>query len=417
MTLLMIISYSLLYINTVFSRYGNVDFVINNGYLGDNTISNMSSNIIAQILYILMYFIILLLYILNIKKITSNKHFIMFFMAILCLPYILLKSTNPISYITSLSGASKLMAPGTIFSVGLFFIAYDSEVWKGIRKGFIFLWIISLALCIFGILNIILKINETSPYAFRILALKWLWAPMIVLEFTYLIPLSIIKNKRKRMIIFWISLALVLISAILTQTRLVIIMTALNAIFYSFIVERKNIIKILFSIVLILIIINIFKDTEGIIGSALRNFFSRVLSDTRSDGILMILSEISSNLFKYIPFGGGYGNEVLFADLGYLNAIFVGGIPMTFFLTILLYIPIFKCFYKKREIIIEPWVLSSALMWCFRSQISSMMSFTTEFLMFILVAGHCSSILDNKILHKNTKLGRYTNGIIKKIEE
>lgn len=404
MTIVIFLSFILLYINTFFSRYANVNKAISQGFVGDLVIYDMSANLLAKFLIATIYLFIFILFTLNIKKILTNRKVYLYFLIILFLPYLLLISENSSSYLLSLSSASKLMAPGTIFSISLFFLVKDDEIWNGARNGFILIWLTSLVLSVIGVSRVLLFIYTTPSYLFRLVSLKWLWAPMIILEFTYLIPLSLIKNKFFKIFMFILSVSLLLFCAILTQTRLVIVMSFLNAIIYSLIIGKKNVYRLIFVSLLILAFIYTISFNDGVISMGLSNFIQRLLVDTRTSGISQIWDEVSNNFFKYFPLGGGYGNERLFTDLGYLNAVFVAGIPMVFFVTLLLYRPIFRLFRKRKFLFIEPWILSAALMWCFRSQISSMMAFTTEFLMFILVAGRCSTTIDKDFSNKNTTL-------------
>lgn len=353
--------------------------------------------------------LIIIIFLLRLKyfKINSTM-FMLYFLMILWMWIVLLFLTEePLKYLTSVTYASERMAPGTIIAIGLFFIAYQNTLWKQIMRWIPLLILVSSLLFIYGLTQM--------EYVNRFISFKWVKGPGQILTLLSIVYLGM-KIKQKSILVY-IPIFLSILTGIITQTRLSIIMYLFNLFLFLHLYSRsidislksKKRIKVLFFATLLILIMSIGLSFWIVIDPSIRSslpnipgmdyinaFSGRLLEDTRTEQA----TNFFSYFFQSLPFGIGYPSEWENSGLGengidngYLNTMYVTGIPMVILLILLLVVPSFRALFLRlpgEDLAIATVAVTRAI-WLLTSA-TTMLTF--DFVVFILFAGRCAYLYD-----------------------
>ena len=299
------------------------------------------------------------------------------------------------------------MGPITVFACSIYFYAYDDAYWNYIKK------LICTLVLLIAILLTFFMLTEPEIYMRRLFAYKWLHGFGVLVRLA--LWLFIGTNKKKKFLSLYV-LLIDLIMIICLQTRLYIIDFALQLVFiYVLLLKNRNYLigdkisktikKIVnvaligFAILLVAImipnssIVNFFPEN---VQSSIEMFSGRLDEDTRT--------EQASRFFGYFwdsfPIGVGYNTEGIPSgvgedgiDCGYLNTMYITGLPMVILLFIFTVIPIYKCWFRKNNIE-EIVVIARATTWTIILLSSASTGFEIEFIYFIICAGRCAGWIE-----------------------
>ncbi|MBS4200277.1 hypothetical protein KHA93_11610 [Bacillus sp. FJAT-49732] len=403
-----IFSYVALWSSTVFSRYRNAELYSTFQVSFEEVVSN--TNVLAtQISLIVVFAGIYLIIITNLKSIFNNKRNIFYVVMITLIPYLLLKSDDPLSYLTSLSNGSVQLGPYTVVGIALFFYAYNPRNWHSIEKAIRILTILSILTAFYGLAQYYAFFSQLGMTS-RVVALKWLWTSTICLQFTliYWLYWGSKKTKKKKSAFMTVTLLILFqyLLALLTEMRLVLVITTIGILLYLY---KTGKIKRVFMVGITLIAIaawlvvyllsksGFLLPPTNLINNAINGFLIRFSADTRSADLKEFIDFVIGDFFSFFPVGYGYSQSVDFiVDSGILNTLFMTGPIMLLMAYMLLIRPALhlRKFKLSPE---EAWIWVIAVMWILRFFTSSTMVFNTEFLIFIIVAGRSAWILDDKI--------------------
>ena len=404
--LVVFLSYLSLWSSTVYSRYANAELYATMQVKFDE-VTTIEPVLIGQILLVIMFGLIFMIIVADLKSILQHKSVIVYFAMLLCCPYLLLKSDDPLNYISSISNGSIQLGPWTLVGVALFFYAYKPRNWDAFRRAIKPLTIIILITAFYGLFKYFTFYQEAGIVN-RVVALKWLWAPAICLQFLLVFWISRANEEKRRI---YSSLVFLLVTfqyllAILTEMRLILLMTTVSIVIFFYKTGKIKKGKLLFTLVggstmvFVLFIISnegILLPETNVFYNAINNFLLRFLADTRSSDLIEFFDFISSNSFLSFSLGLGYSRMSEFTvDSGVLNTFFMTGVVMFTMAVVLLILPVIKLG-KFRMDSEDAAVWSVAVIWILRFFTSSTMAFTTEFLLFIIFAGRCAWILDNNL--------------------
>ena len=301
------------------------------------------------------------------------------------------------------------MGPITVFACSIYFYAYDDAYWKYIKK------LICTLVLFIAILLTFFMLTEPEIYARRLFAYKWLHGFGVLVRLA--LWLFIGTNKKKRILSIYV-LLVDMIMIICLQARLYIIDFALQLAFIYVLLfkNRKylignrlsgtikrigNIALIGFIILLVAImipnssVVNLFPEK---VQSSLEMFSTRLGEDTRT--------EQASNFFSYFwnsfPMGVGYNTEGIPSgvgedgiDCGYLNTMYITGLPMVILLFIFTALPIYRCWFIKNNIE-QIVVIARATTWTIILLSSASTGFEMEFIYFIICAGRCAGWVEKE---------------------
>ncbi|MDN7241711.1 hypothetical protein QWY14_07890 [Planococcus sp. N028] len=357
--------------------------------------------------FIYLVLILTIIYVIAKYKIIKNNYLIIYLWIIFYMCFLLaFKSTDPLIYLTSLSKASSILAPGTILMIFLFFLSYNPAVWNQIIVSLkLFVYIVLLC-CLIGFFGIYYEYSSNG-LIHRLVSLRWVWTPSLILELICIILLATnIKNKKN--IFLFVPIIFLYLGGLLTQTRLTIIIGTINIFIFLYLTKKLRFSLSLFKRITLVIVVfctclflyAVFAKTE-FLDLYLEQFISRVFEDTRSEQASNFFFIFSSNINDIFPFGSGYPAENEYRaigetgiDSGYLNILFTTGIPMFLLVGLLLIIPVIKAL-RINLSFSDAAIVAAAFTWILRLTSSSTMMFTTEFLLFVLFSGRCAWLVNN----------------------
>lgn len=407
---LLFCSFTLLWASHTFLRFGNVEEIVSRGYTyskTDLTIETQSG--LWTVVNALQYLSVSGLLLLNAKSILRNRKMFLYVMAIAYIPFLLLMTEDPSKYLTSLSAASMILAPGTMLGISLFFTTYNPEYWAICRRVFKYLLLFAIILFAVGFINIVETYNMGRIV--RLVAWKWLWAPSVVLELLFLMFLFEDGRDGK----FWkyikyFPLPIAFIMAVIIQTRLTFIVLFVNGLAFLVIYMRSHRgfnFKIMFSAVLgavtIYAAMQLFPASyTSTISGSYEQLLGRLYEDSRSDQMATAVAFLRNNLWDVFPFGGGYDIQDQFhIDSGYIDTAVIAGIPLVAIVIALLYVPVWQAALGRVERG-DISVIAAGLAWTIKCASSATMAFTTDFIIFILIAGRAAWLVERRSKQKST---------------
>lgn len=323
---------------------------------------------------------------------------------------VLLFSTNDAAAVLFDLGAwNNRMGLITVFACSIYFYAYDNIYWEYIKK------LICILVLIIALLLTVFMLTEPEIYSRRLFAYKWLHGFGVIVRLG--IWLFIGTNKKKKFLSVYV-LLVDMIMIVCLQARLYIIDFALQLVFiFILLLKNKNyikgdksfrIIKAMVNVALIGLIIllvaimmpnssvaNVFPEN---VQNSLEMFSERLNEDTRT--------EQARGFFEYFwdsfPFGVGYNTEGIPSgvgedgiDCGYLNTMYITGLPMVILLFAFTAFPIYRCWFRKNNIE-QIVVIARATTWTIILLSSATTGFEIEFIYFIICAGRCAGWVEKK---------------------
>lgn len=391
--------------------FGNIEYYLELNNLGISDITKLALpfpnylKILNPLIYLNAMFTII--YVIGKYKIVKTNYLILYILMIFYMGFLLVfKTTEPFLYLTSLTQASFIMAPGTILVISLFFLSYNPRVWIQISKALIIFLYLIMIFTILGFIGVGYEYYSTG-LAHRLVSLRWLWAPSIILEL--LCILAIANKINKKNWLMFLPIIFLFMGGIFTQTRLTIIMGIINILVF-FILTRKikhsykifrNVLVGVFTL-FITVIFYLKISSDNFMGAFMSQFISRISEDSRSEQIVNFKLIILENFSKVFPFGSGYPSfneyRALGAngiDSGYLNILYTTGIPMFILIFLLLLLPVIKALRLNMNFL-DAAIVAAAITWMIRLTSSSTMMFTTEFLLFVLFSGRCAWLVNQQ---------------------
>lgn len=317
--------------------------------------------------------------------------------------YLLLgMTTDPVEILSTSRGLFGKMAPGTLLGIGVFFLAADPEAWRYIRK-----YLLLLAWIACGIWTIS-ALQMTHPS--RAEAYRWIYEPTLLLEVTALLPLGLSADRRfLSRALRYAPMALLLLAALLMQTRLLVVIVGLLALGYGFLRWRGGALREERTRGRLLFTINVFLPVallgivlawpltqQTIVGGSTQGLWKRRSEETR---IRQIKPFFEKATWDKMLVGTGYPNPGEYnaegangIDSGYLNTMYVTGLPMMGLYVLMLVLPALGCL-KLRLSAEDAAVVATALAYCVRMTSSTIPSFSEQFLVACVLLGRCAYIL------------------------
>lgn len=368
-------------------------------------------NVISRTLSILMYIscIWLFLYKFAKKRFCNKYEFIYILIVVYMIVILLFFTKNPIQVLTDLGAWNNRMGIITVFGCVLYFYAGDDVYWPYIRKLLCWAVLASTVLVAFFL------VFQPEIYIKRLYAYKWLHGFGVVLRLG--LWLFIVNNK-KSIILNWIVLIIDVVMIIALQARLYIIDFVLHLffIFALLIINRNNIGKdkttkmvkrigiIALCSMLLLGLALLSSEARWTrflpenVQQSLEMFSERVDEDTRT--------EQAKGFFEYFwdsfPLGVGYNLDGIPSgvgengiDCGYLNTMYVTGLPMVVLLVLFTLLPIYKCWFKRNNLN-QIVIIARATTWTIILLSSATTALEIEFIFFIICSGRCSGWLRRK---------------------
>lgn len=399
------------------SYLGNYDYEMNEGKIV--TYSIASIELISKVMSLLAYISCFWLFIYKFwrkKKVNiSELLYIALVITMLCVLVFFTKNFFVILF--DLGEWSTRMGIISVIGCSIFFYAYEDYYWQYIKK---LIFVIVLAMTV---LITIIMFTQPEIYVHRVFAYKWLHGFGVIIRLG--LWLFIASNQKKGILNLYVLIVDVLMMICL-QTRLYFIDFALQLLFICVLMikNRRNIKKekaarevkkicVVAIMVGLLTVIAVFLPKTSVssvlpkkIQNSLEMFSSRIYDDTRT--------EQAEGFFEYFwdsfPFGVGYNTEGIPTgvgedgiDCGYLNTMYLTGLPMVILLFLFTAIPIYRCWFRKLDIE-QIMVVARATTWTMILLSSASTGFEIEFIYFIICAGRCAGWLSCRNAIQEEKL-------------
>lgn len=383
--------------------YGYSEIVYHSGIL--NSVIRLTTFLTFTSIFILLF-----LWIAR-KRFYTHFEFIFILLIASHLIHLLVFTRSPASVIFDISQWGGRFGIVTIMAFSLVFYASDQYYWDFIKKIIKTLVLISFLLCAFFL------ITKVEIYISRAYAYKWLHGFGVALRlgmWMYLLDDEAEKIAKLPMFCVY------LISLICLQARIYLVDYLLQLVFI-FILMKKNkrnsrqytfFLWISIVIIAFLTAIFVFNNIELIkylpqnVQLSTNSFLDRFFSDTRSGQA----DSFMPYFWDSFPFGVGYNTNGIPSGLGeqgidngYLNAVYIAGLPMVLIGCAITHLPIIKAF-RRRLFDIDVAVISRGLAWIIILTSSATITYTFEYVFFILVAGRCLGLClhEGEMYEKNT---------------
>ena len=393
-----------------FSSYlSKYDYIFNTGEVVEHSIPMI--DMITRITTLLAYISCIWLFINKFWKQRLVNLFELIYitivLAMLCVLFFVTKDFWEILF--DLGEWSNRMGIITVIGCSIYFYAYETVYWDYLKK------LISMLVLVIAILLTVILLTQPEIYAHRVFAYKWLHG------FGVMVRLGIwffVANNRKYRVLNIYVLLVDLVMLVCLQTRLYFIDFVLQMLLMCILlIKNKKQIKnqsaakeikkigIMGLVGISALVIAVFIPNTSIvkvlpqnIQSSLEMFSGRVYDDTRT--------EQAEGFFEYFwdsfPIGVGYNTEGIPTgvgeegiDCGYLNTMYITGLPMVILLILFTIVPIYACWSRKLAIE-QIVVVSRATTWTVILLSSASTGFEIEFIFFVLCAGRCAGLLFEK---------------------
>lgn len=313
-------------------------------------------------------------------------------------------SKDPLPYLTTMSGLMSKMAPGTILVLSLFFLAADERAWPYIRKYLVWTAILAVGISLVGYFQM--------GHVSRFLAMRWIWAPALVLEILAILPFGVASDRAILARAFsLVPILTLIISGLLQQTRLVFVSLFLQLAVYSWLRARARTggvgagLRLVFGFGVIVLIAAIAVPYiaslggESLLVKSAQAFMGRLDVDSRTGQIAPFMSIF----WEVFPVGLGYpapgqsngesGAGQIGIDSGYLNTMYVVGVPMMLGYFLMLVLPVLRALGLKGLAAADAAAVAGAAAYCVRMTSSSVPSLDIDFVIYVLLVGRCASLL------------------------
>lgn len=320
---------------------------------------------------------------------------------------LLLLTTDPLPYISSVTPMSSKMAPAVLIAISMFFLAANPATWPAVLRSIVIVTAIATFFWLYGAMQL--------EFASRHFAYRWLWSPTLILEITSMLLFAVLFNKSlPYKIVSCIPISLLGLSIFFQQTRLLIVMFFVQVLTYAYLRYRNTSssqrMKAVVVMLLLLAVGGIFMmtsdrlDTRAFsrttIGESAQMLANRFTEDTRSHQ----LKPFFSRFWESFPLGAGYpaideynAEGEYGIDCGYLNSMYVTGLPMMLCFVGMLVWPVLKSL-RLRLDPVDAAVVAGAFAYAVRLLSSTVPNLEVTFLLFILLAGRCAYLAGNMIL-------------------
>ncbi|HTB21445.1 MAG TPA: hypothetical protein VK914_01930 [bacterium] len=273
----------------------------------------------------------------NIRKVGAYPRWAMLFLFAWSVALVFVHDFNAEWFQTNALIYGKL-APGTMVVMGVVCWGADERAWPTLKKWIIrFAWVATW-IFFFGLLKMD-GANRSEAY-------RWVFEPSLFLGATAMLVAAGGMNSRGwRFFGGMVPLLAFLISAVVLMDRLQIVIFAVML--YSFLIFRdwmksRNVEWVALKLAVYSVVFPalaaaafgafVFFD-QGIIGSSAKMLGARVLEDTRSQQFRRFFHDLSpgtvaignGHIFQSGSFGGGTAAGI---DCGYLNLLWIGGLPL-----------------------------------------------------------------------------------------
>lgn len=311
-------------------------------------------------------------------------------------------TSDPWDTLSTSRGLFGKMAPGTLLGLGVFFLAAHPGAWNQLKNH---LLLLTAATCI-----VWLAFATRMTHPSRAEAYRWVFEPTLLLEALALLPLGFVAGRGAvRSASRLAPLLLLAAAVILLQARLLLAMLMLLVATYGFLRwragafrnEQRRFMAIfsMFGLVpafLLALVIAWPLAEDTLLGGSARGFWQRRAEDTR-------LVQIRPFFEKATPLtllaGAGYpaANEYNAEgaggiDMGYLNTMYVTGLPMVALLVMMMVAPVVRCL-RLRLPPADAAVVAVALAYCVRLTSSTIPALSAQFLVACLLMGRCAYLL------------------------
>ncbi len=308
------------------------------------------------------------------------------------------------------------LSPGVLFLMPFLLLSTNPRIWPYFQRFLLYLCWYATAMGILGLV----QLEEASRQA----SFRWLWVPMLVLEMTALFPLVFIRSKKPIIKIAAVfPLFTLILLDIVMQYRGGFIILAIFAIVYVLMRRDDDTRKsnrnqrIVYSILAITVASVVFiimpnAGNEGVIGESYNAFMGRMDEDTRSSQWVNLAEALEEKEGVYLwgrghinnsdlyDFGGGGTNGI---DSGYMNILWVGGLPLLLAFIFFSTLDVGRAFLKRSNIN-DIIVVALAMGFIVRMASSTSAGFEAQYLLFLVLFGRVISIANNGEKRKRRRI-------------
>jgi hypothetical protein len=323
----------------------------------------------------------------------------------LCSIYLVLGlTTHPIQVFNRCARLFSWVAPGSLISMGLFFLSANPYAWPVVRK---ILYRFTVFVCVAWFFFALQMENGSRVQAYR-----WVFSPGLALELLAL--LSVVAWRKPGVkwyyqVARYVPMGLLGVTAIFLQARLVVVIFLTLVVVYA-IVQRRSIgigkekkdEGLSFNAVLLLAVVffavfgYIAISDDSIVGRSAEGLWDRKFVDTRTNQIKPFFEKLTPSIAL---FGAGYPCEGEYSstgskgiDCGYLNVLYVAGLPMLTLFVLMLVSPVLRCLRLplSRE---DSVVVVASFAYVLRLMSSTLPLLSVEFVLALLLLGRTAFIL------------------------
>ncbi len=292
-----------------------------------------------------------------------------------------------IMVLLKLSGIVDAMGPGTILAAALFFLGFSAAGWQQMRGMLAPTVVVGVVFVAYGATN--------AVGAFRGEAMRWLLSPASVL---LTLGLAVVFQPRRLQILWGISLAALVVAAVMMQNRLIFVVLLAQCGCFGFLRFRAGELRlgeVLAATAAVGATLLILSRVEiaAVSYDALRD---RLFEDTRSDQFFDFFASLD---WKVLLLGVGYADinatynyGLGHVDIGYVMMAYTAGIPMSVSLIGLIVMPSLAAVKLKLHAE-DAAVVSCAFGYCVLLLSSANPQFHPAFCCFCLLAGRCAGLL------------------------
>lgn len=401
------------YATTSYSMYYTPEI-----YYSGSGYSSNTQNIIVRFSMLLSYGACAFMFLKTLlnKRIVKHKRFIPYFFMLMSMVFVITFITkDPITFLSTPGMWTDRLSIITLFSCSIYFWVYQPIYWQYTIK------LLKYITIIMTVIIIAFLLTKPEIYTNRLYSLKWLHGYGVILRLMPFLFLTTGKGIKERY--FAITVLVVdLIMIIVLQTRLYVVDILLYTVLFWLLFlknlktnKNKKQFKFIFKIGIVVFIaivvlsILLFKVnsndiilSDSNISMSLKMFANRLFEDTRTNQI----NNFMTYFWDSFPFGVGYNTRGIMSgsgaygiDNGYLNTIYMVGLPMVFFLVLFTIQPILAAWHTNLSLT-DIAIVARGTVWIVILSSSTTTAYTIEFLIFIICAGRCAWLVDSK---RNTK--------------
>ncbi len=319
--------------------------------------------------------------------------------------YLLLARTTVISEVIGTYSLFGNIAPGTIAAVGLFFLGTKRERWTQLKDG--------LVLLIIAASVIALALVPFVDFGSRESGRRYLGNLTNLLEYTAVLPLMAGSSKIRKFIRI-IPIVSVFVCGVLIQTRTTFIFLVVQIAIVAWLERKQILLKMAKrnlrrdiltggALVLLLLIAAIIFVTIGPQARSFQALTDRLQEDTRSGQVTDFFNRVEPKTFL---FGAGYptageftGTGIEGIDVGYVDTLYVGGLPALLFVLCFFTLPPISAL-RARLSAEDVGVIASSIAFALGLCSSSVINLQPEVIVIAILSGRCYRILHDGVAHR-----------------